>query len=440
VISHPARTAARRDERMLTSRSAGTRDALEIVSVDLAYQTVSGPGEETIASALPMARLRETYRMTVQLATPVARYADRFHRLVGDEHHVASPLGAWLVLALAAPAATGETRDQLAGVLGVPIETAAETAAALLADPHPAVACAVAAWRRQLESEPLQRWLAGLPPQTEIGDIPSQDAADAWARDHTDGLIETFPLQMSPQTVLVLASALATKVSWEVPFELVPARQLGTSSWALTRALQSPARHEAAIATTSVGDVATHTATSTNGLAVTSVIAPPDVPPADVLAAAHEVALGSSATRSLFDLPLGNHPLWTVTERTAASHDTEQCTAVLPAWSAKSDHDLKSPGFGCKAAADALIALLPPGGYDFEAKQSAVARYSRIGFEAAAVTAVMVLTSAVAERRQRAATLRFGHPFAVVAVAQGHGAWDGLPVFSAWINQPEEPE
>ena len=116
------------------------------------------------------------------------------------------------------------------------------------------------------------------------------------------------------------------------------------------------------------------------------------------------------------------------------------CSAVLPAWSAKSDHDLKAPGFGYKAAADALIALLPPGAYDFEAKQSAVARYSRIGFEAAAVTAVMVLTAAVAERRQRVATLRFGHPFAVVAVTHGHGAWDGLPVFSAGITQPEEPE
>jgi hypothetical protein len=414
---------------------------VEIVSVDPVCQTVGGPGRETTASAVPMAGPRETYRMAVDLATPVARYADRFHRLAGDGHHVASPLGAWLVLALAAPAATGETRDQLADVLGVSIEAAAEVATALLAEPHPAVACAVAAWRHEWAFESLQRWLAGLPPQAQVGDIPSQDVADAWAREHTDGLIEAFPLDLtSPEIVLVLASALATRVSWEVPFELVPASELGASSWALTQALRSPSRHEAAIAATSVGDVATHTATSTDGLAVTSVIALPDVPPADVLAAAHEVALGSSATRSLFDLPLGDHPLWTVTERIAASHDIEQCTAVLPAWSATSDHDLKPPGFGCKAAADALIALLPPGGYDFEAKQSAVARYSRIGFEAAAVTAVMVLTSAVAERRQRAATLRFGHPFAVVAVARGHGAWDGLPVFSAWINQPEEAE
>ena len=39
----------------------------------------------------------------------------------------------------------------------------------------------------------------------------------------------------------------------------------------------------------------------------------------------------------------------------------------------------------------------------------------------------------------RTAMLRFGHPYAVVAVAQGGGPWDGVPVFSAWITDPEEP-
>src|SRR4051794_28003571 len=130
--------------------------------------------------------------MAVELATPVARYADRFHRLVGTGHHVASPLGAWLLLALAAPAATGRARDRLAEVLDADIDASAARAAALLADPHPAVACAVAAWRRELASEPMQRWLDGLPAQTEVGDIPSQDQADAWAREHSAGLIEKF--------------------------------------------------------------------------------------------------------------------------------------------------------------------------------------------------------------------------------------------------------
>jgi hypothetical protein len=42
-------------------------------------------------------------------------------------------------------------------------------------------------------------------------------------------------------------------------------------------------------------------------------------------------------------------------------------------------------------------------------------------------------------RRQgvrRTAALRFGHPYAVVAVAEG-GPWDGLPVFSGWVAEPD---
>ncbi|MBM0258971.1 hypothetical protein JNW89_21570, partial [Micromonospora sp. 4G55] len=51
--------------------------------------------------------------MTTTLHTPLARYAARLHAGAGDRHHVASPLGAWLLLALAAPAATGADRDEL---------------------------------------------------------------------------------------------------------------------------------------------------------------------------------------------------------------------------------------------------------------------------------------------------------------------------------------
>ena len=51
----------------------------------------------------------------------------------------------------------------------------------------------------------------------------------------------------------------------------------------------------------------------------------------------------------------------------------------------------------------------------------------------------------------RTAELRFGHPFAVVAVATspqwpgkrhvpGRRLWRGLPVFSGWITQPEEAD
>jgi hypothetical protein len=51
---------------------------------------------------------------------------------------------------------------------------------------------------------------------------------------------------------------------------------------------------------------------------------------------------------------------------------------------------------------------------------------------------------------RREATLRFGHPHAVVAVTHDErrgpsstrvpSPWHGLPVFSAWVTQPAEAE
>ena len=48
-------------------------------------------------------------------ATLVARYAERFNAAFADGvHAVTSPLGAWLLLALVAPAAEGDARLRVA--------------------------------------------------------------------------------------------------------------------------------------------------------------------------------------------------------------------------------------------------------------------------------------------------------------------------------------
>ncbi len=323
---------------------------------------------------------------TAELTAAVSRYAERFHAVAGSAHHVASPLGGWLVLALAAPAAAGENRALLDEVLGVPVDLAAEAADRLLDEPHPVVASAVAAWhQRAAETNALRGWLAGLPDAVERGDVPTQAMADAWARDRTKGMIEAFPIRITPLVVLVLASALATKVSWQRPFEVVPAVALGDSPWAtaLQRVLRSPeSGHDCYIAQTDrAGRVAVHTARDELGLAVTSVIAATEVATADVLAAAHEAAAGTTARTSLFDLPLGDAPLWTIAE--APSHRggrQEDCVAVLPAWSARSrpragwggwsrvrrggwsaDRALAERGLGLRRAAVRVCPLLPRG-------------------------------------------------------------------------------
>lgn len=400
-------------------------------------------------------------------ADAVCEYARRFHHVVGHqavggEHHVASPLGAWLVLALAAPAAVGDERTRLAEVLGGDLDRAAAFAGELLRAPHPALRLGAAAWRRPgLESPALTNWLAGIADVAQVGDLPTQPAADAWAAEMTGGLIDKFPLTIDTQTLLVLASTLACAVSWWSPFETAEVNELrlpvAPSFAGVRRFLRDPGSSRVgAIVASDVGRLGVHAAESKDGdLVVVSVVADASVPAADVLDRAHEVAVPIAndselaAGESLFDLPVGVGHSWTITERhapvsTRDGREEHWDSTLLPSWSAESEHDLaRHPDLGFGVAAGALARLI--GGYTrFEAVQVALARYTRTGFEAAAVTATGIFTSARLRERigvVRTARLEFVRPYAVVAVARGEGTpWAGLPVFSAWVTSPDETD
>jgi hypothetical protein len=76
----------------------------------------------------------------------------------------------------------------------------------------------------------------------------------------------------------------------------------------------------------------------------------------------------------------------------------------------------------------------------FEARQSAVASYTRTGFKAAAVTAVGLRAAPLPQFHEvlvRRVELRFNRPYAVLACCAldgGPEAWRGVPVFSAWVS------
>ncbi len=371
----------------------------------------------------------------------ITRYAQRFCRVHAGSHSVSSPLGAWLLLALVAPLAQGSVRDDLEDILGIDVNRGRRVLDELLSDPPEVIRSALAVWG-------VPSWPGDLPAAVETGPVPTQAQADAWARDHTEGMIDRFPVDMAEMTA-VLASALATHITWLRPYDVTDAADL-RSPWSarVDETLSGTDGYLTDVA--GLGTVAVHTAAGRGSMQVTSVIAAEQAPSETVLAAAHDIARRQAAgstvqRRKLSDLPLGEGPFWTITENHRPGGD--QVRVVLPAWKASSNLDLTvDPTLGFAAAGRALAAALPQheARPDVQARQTAVANYNRWGFEAAAVTAVALRSAIMPLGLSRTATLRFGHPYAVVAIVgrrpgrARRDPWAGVPAFAAWVSEPAD--
>jgi hypothetical protein len=415
--------------------------------------------------------------------TDIVRLIDGYARKIGPavlEQHggnsVCSPLGVWLLLAACVTAASDPQRSALEDALGCPAARAAELLAAFLDAPPSALHTAMALWVRSRDrSTPLVEWSASLPAVIERGPLPSQEVADAWTERATEGLITQAPIQISEDSRVVLTSVLATKVSWEDKFAVEPANEhlRATSSWRgrVERIMvdYQPSPLLMLANTESAGIVAVHFALAKEDLGVLSVAADPGVGRPQVFEAAYELArrcrsdTAGQAKVSLFDLPLGEGASWVISEREVATYEegarSEEIEyTVLPAWRTESNLDLKhSLLFGAHPALGALLELIGPSpqGDETVAAQSAVASFTPLGFDAAAISMLGIEIgesgSGPTERGlRRRARLYFDHPYAALAVAgtpadfrrarAGHTDLFCLPLFSAWIETPHEPD
>lgn len=408
-----------------------------------------------------------------RLVALVDAFALRTYPAVLEQHElesVFSPLGVWLLLAACAIAARGADRVALEDALGCSGQEAGELVQAFVSQPPAALKAALGLWVREEDAGArFLDWVRALPADIDMGMMPSQEQADEWARRKTLGLIKRFPGEIGPMTRIVLASAIATKVSWRDPFGVLPADQsLGPGSpWrrVVERVLwrSSPDGIVGIVDTDAAGQVAVYGASAVDEVTVVSVSADPGIPRDAVITAAHEaIAMVrerpfSWVKRSLFDLPLGDGHSWHISEREIPT-DTPDARyervdqVTLPQWRVEGEIDLlRSDRFGCGPAVAAVQAVIGPEPDDeFAATQAAVAAFTRLGFEAAAVTAISVAVGAAApvplEHRgiERAATLRFDHPYVAVALvgtAQGNATsrWAGLPLFTVWVTEPAEP-
>lgn len=360
----------------------------------------------------------------------VATYAGQLFGLV-DGPGISSPLGLWLLLALLAPELDEDAQRFLASRLGTNVSDARVQASRLLAEPHPAVASAIGAWAADPRvAGLLQRAVADLP-GVGVGPVPPQQELDAWASGRTHGLVRRFPVAVRPETVLLFASALVGKTSWTHEMDEDDDGRLVTGSGRFL-----------VCDTQAAGRVAVAVPADQDGLSVMSVIAAPDVPQADVVQATYEIAkyirndwLGE------YEVPaaeLEDGHAWTVRERLDDGWEPRvEWTCVLPAWTLESEWDLTAAP-GVDLVRDHVVRLAPdlPPPVTIECRQAATGEYSSTGFIGTAVTAMGLMCGSAMPHDEvlvREVEVVFDRPHAVLAVARG-GAWDGVPVFQAWVD------
>jgi hypothetical protein len=402
-----------------------------------------------------------------RLVRLVCAYSQRVRRAVLAQHErasVYSPVGIWVLLCAALLAADGFDRERLERAVGCSGEEAGELLGMFVGHVPEALKAAVAVWARSgSTTDAFGRWTRKLPAGVESGPMPSQSAADDWAQRNTLGLIESFPINVD-EMLVVLGSAVATRVSWVHPFEIASARERFSpaSPWRdeLERVLSTGHTIDAAIVDSEdAGIVAVFEAVAQEDLTVVCVSADPAVSRERVFDAAHEIVahIGAGAklsARSLFSLPLGEAHSWSITERERPARRSGQrfeaiADVALPSWQINSKLNLLADDAFAAGAATAVLRTMMTESGPASAEQVALATFDRYGFKAAAIT---LMGGTVSETRpleetglERTARLRFDHPFAAIAVSGRPGtpratSFRGLPLFEGWVDSPTEAE
>ncbi|QOK23981.1 hypothetical protein IGS73_06290 [Janibacter indicus] len=365
------------------------------------------------------------------VARAITQYAARCRQELDQAiAPVVSHAGLWLLLATVAEHVSGDDRVTLEQTLGIPADEASSVARRLLAEPHPTLAAAVGTWAADDVVTPVE---VERP-------VPDQIALDAWASQHTRGLIDSFPLQVDELTRVVLATALVLEPRWT--------ESLVTDG---SRVLKLHGGLQTIVETTAAGPVVVAKPHSEDGIDVVSVRAHPRVPPSQVWQAVDEVVAmlddGALWHAEIADgLPERGHSWRAATVRrdllaselqrlpTDAEGQPQLWTSRLPVWSAQDSIDLGAAP-GVAQVGSALTPEEPAAATD--CRQVVRAEFDADGFKAAAVTAMARVGSApeFVKARVRRVDLDLRGSHAVVAVARG-GAWEGVPLVSAWVSGP----
>ena len=366
--------------------------------------------------------------------TLTARWCN--HQGGGD--FVLSGAGLWPLLALLASAADDQARAELAAALGRPAENAQQEALELIDVLRAGVSttAALGLWTRK--DIPLHAdWASGLP-EGVVRKLTDQAALDRWASEETDGLIDKFPLEITSDTALMLASALAARVKWRTPFNGYPQDRNRGSAEPDQQQLRRTT-HDLGIAAVLDGAVTRIVVEGDGDVDVHLLLG--DQQPAEVLATGLRELSGEAQVCLAADLD-GGGPGLTV-ERVSSSRPNDIVCLALPSFEITAKHYLLEHVdlFGLRSLTDPDISHLPllsPAPlFVSKGTQAVLARFFAEGFEAAAVTAFEVaLTGALPQERYEVTfvDVTFDRPFGFIAVHRP----SRLAVVTGWVSSPFE--
>jgi serine protease inhibitor len=365
---------------------------------------------------------------------------------VDGRHSVLSGLSAWVALAYLAAAAEGPAEDELTDAVGLRGADAAHAAADMIEALRrsPATSGASALWLAQ--DVVLTSWWENTVGATGIQRLSGDHAADnaligRWVSDATRGLISESPVTVDQETRLLLLAAIAVDTTWTASFE--PSTLSPTAGPWRRRHLTALDRttHDRNIVTV-VGEgteaVTVVRVEGSDDVDVYLALGHPDRPAGEVLVVGLETASGLRTGRrgaQVLDAPGPG------IEIGIFSSDSEPVVALsLPKFAVDSDHDLleRAAVFGLDAARTPRHGHFPRLAEEEllvgEAKQTAVAEFSALGFKAAAVTAIGLMATGIPDVDPESFAVTFDRPFGFVAVRRDLG----LVLVAGWVAEAED--
>ncbi|MEI8409326.1 MULTISPECIES: serpin family protein [unclassified Kribbella] len=361
-------------------------------------------------------------------AHQVSRLTARWiEKLPGDDSTVISGLGVRPLLALLAALADGPARTELDEAAGGPYDGLLQT---------PELRMALGLWTRP--EIPLQPGVDRFLPPEVRGQLTDQAALDAWVVEQTNGLLKRMPISLNDDVLLVLASALALRTKWALPFNEYPR---GERRW-LSRAdhdLESvqvydgPAGPLTVVTVVGTGEFDVRLIAGESGRGRRAVLAAALELSGDGVSGV-ELLAGSSSSRwkRLFS---SERPAPAV-EVIESMSPTPTVVLSMPYFEVDAEHDLlEHPEvFGLTSAMDNSRGHFPglspiPLAVN-QAKQAVMARFSATGFEAAAVTAMAMAAGSAPMPGGKALKVSLDQPFGFIAVHRP----TGIPVVAGWVN------